>query len=68
MFPLSPNCPSSPSSTFHPAAGIAILRGVKFRKISIIGVGLLGGSLGLAVRRGGLADEVAGYVRRDATA
>ena len=35
-----------------------------FRKISIIGVGLLGGSLGLAARQRGLAGEVAGYVRR----
>ncbi|MFM2082720.1 MAG: hypothetical protein RL380_1411 [Verrucomicrobiota bacterium] len=38
-----------------------------FRKISIIGVGLLGGSLGLAVRRGKLASEIAGYVRRPAS-
>ena len=64
MFPPAILPPNSP---FHPVAGIAILRGVKFRKITIIGVGLLGGSLGLAVRRGGLAAEVAGYVRRDAT-
>ncbi|MFM2295447.1 MAG: hypothetical protein RLZZ350_1860 [Verrucomicrobiota bacterium] len=38
-----------------------------FRKISIIGVGLLGGSLGLAARRGKLAGEIAGYVRRAAS-
>jgi prephenate dehydrogenase len=37
---------------------------VQFRKITIVGVGLLGGSIGLAVRRGRLAREVAGYVRR----
>jgi prephenate dehydrogenase len=37
---------------------------VQFRKITIIGVGLLGGSIGLAVRRRKLAGEVAGYVRR----
>jgi prephenate dehydrogenase len=37
---------------------------VLFRKISIIGVGLLGGSIGLAVRRRKLAGEIAGYVRR----
>jgi len=40
---------------------------VKFRKITIIGVGLLGGSLGLAARRGRLAGEVAGFVRRAAS-
>lgn len=40
---------------------------MQFRKISIIGVGLLGGSLGLAVRRGKLAREIAGYVRRPAS-
>jgi len=37
---------------------------VHFRKITIVGVGLLGGSLGLAIKKRGLADEVAGYVRR----
>lgn len=35
-----------------------------FRKITILGVGLLGGSIGLAVRRRKLAREVAGFVRR----
>jgi prephenate dehydrogenase len=40
---------------------------VQFRKISIIGVGLLGGSLGLAARRRKLAGEIAGYVRREAS-
>ncbi len=39
---------------------------MRFQKITIVGVGLLGGSIGLAVRRRGLADEVAGYVRREA--
>jgi prephenate dehydrogenase len=37
---------------------------VQFQKITIVGVGLLGGSIGLAVRRGKLADEIAGFVRR----
>ena len=41
-----------------------MLRGVQFQKITIVGVGLLGGSIGLAVRRRKLAAEVAGYVRR----
>jgi len=35
-----------------------------FRKITLVGVGLLGGSLGLAIRRGGLACTVHGLVRR----
>ncbi len=38
-----------------------------FRRITIVGVGLLGGSLGLAIRRRRLADEVVGFVRRAAS-
>lgn len=37
---------------------------MQFQKITIIGVGLLGGSIGLAARRRKLAREVAGFVRR----
>ena len=37
-----------------------------WQKISLIGVGLLGGSLGLALRRRKLATKVVGYVRREA--
>jgi len=40
---------------------------VHFRKIAIIGVGLLGGSIGLAVRRRRLARQAAGFVRRAAS-
>jgi len=40
---------------------------VQFRKITIVGVGLLGGSIGLAARQRRLAGEVAGYVRRAAS-
>jgi prephenate dehydrogenase len=40
---------------------------VRWRKITLIGVGLLGGSLGLAIRKRGLAGHVEGYVRRSAT-
>jgi len=40
---------------------------VLFRKIAIIGVGLLGGSLGLAIRRRKLARLTAGFVRRRAS-
>lgn len=40
---------------------------VQFRKITIVGVGLLGGSLGLAARKFRMANEIAGYVRRAQT-
>jgi prephenate dehydrogenase len=40
---------------------------VRFRKITIVGVGLLGGSLGLAMKKRRLAKEVTGYVRRAAS-
>ena len=39
---------------------------VHFEKVSLIGVGLLGGSLGMALRRRQLAREVWGLVRREA--
>ena len=35
-----------------------------FKKVAIIGPGLIGGSMGMALRRGGLADEVVGVGRR----
>jgi prephenate dehydrogenase len=38
--------------------------GVHWKRITLIGVGLLGGSLGLALRQRRLADSVIGYVRR----
>jgi prephenate dehydrogenase len=40
---------------------------VRWNKITIVGVGLLGGSLGLALKRHKLAREVAGFVRRKAS-
>ncbi len=40
---------------------------MQFQKITIVGVGLLGGSIGLAVRKHHLAKEVAGYARREKT-
>jgi prephenate dehydrogenase len=40
---------------------------VHFHKVSLIGVGLLGGSLGLALKARQLADRVEGYVRREAS-
>jgi prephenate dehydrogenase len=36
---------------------------VQFQKITIIGVGLLGGSIGLAARKKRVAKEIAGFVR-----
>jgi prephenate dehydrogenase len=39
-------------------------RGVRWKKITLVGVGLLGGSLGMALRRGRLAGSVVGFVRR----
>ena len=38
-----------------------------FRKAALIGVGLLGGSLGLVLKQRRLADVVEGYVRREAS-
>jgi prephenate dehydrogenase len=40
---------------------------VRWNKITLVGVGLLGGSLGLAIKRRRLARELAGYVRRTAS-
>jgi prephenate dehydrogenase len=38
-----------------------------FKKVTIVGVGLMGGSLGLAIKKRGLAREVVGLVRRRQT-
>ena len=38
-----------------------------FRQVSIIGLGLIGGSLGMALRRGRVARRVIGFTRREAT-
>ena len=56
-------------SIFHPPSSIRYLHGVRFRKITIIGVGLLGGSIGLAAKRRKLVAPggVAGFVRRAAS-
>ena len=40
---------------------------MRWQKITIVGIGLLGGSLGLAIKRGRLASRVEGYARRAAT-
>jgi prephenate dehydrogenase len=54
-------------SIFHPPSSILYSLPVQFQKITIVGVGLLGGSIGLAARRRKLAREVAGFVRRAAS-
>jgi prephenate dehydrogenase len=54
-------------SIFRRGASIRYPKPVHFQKITIVGVGLLGGSLGLAARNRKLAGEVAGYVRREAS-
>lgn len=41
-----------------------MLAAVLFQKVTLVGVGLLGGSLGLALRQRRLAGRVSGYVRR----
>jgi cyclohexadieny/prephenate dehydrogenase len=38
-----------------------------FKRVALIGLGLIGGSLGHAMRRGKLAGHIAGYARSDAT-
>jgi prephenate dehydrogenase len=53
--------------TIHETPSIRYLHAVLFRKIAIIGVGLLGGSIGLAVKRRRLARQTAGFVRRAAS-
>lgn len=40
---------------------------MQFKKITLVGVGLLGGSLGLAVKQRQLSAQVVGYVRRTAS-
>lgn len=44
--------------------GRPLNRGVLFRKVTIVGVGLLGGSIGLALQKRELATTVCGVVRR----
>ncbi len=39
----------------------------QFNKVTIIGVGLIGGSIGLAIKKRGIADEVVGVFRREST-
>ena len=38
-----------------------------FRRVALIGLGLIAGSMAHAIRQGGLADEVTGHARSEAT-
>ena len=38
-----------------------------FRKVTIVGVGLIGGSIGMAIKKYNLAREVVGYSQRNAS-
>jgi prephenate dehydrogenase len=49
------------------AAFSAKMAAMHWHKITLVGVGLLGGSLGLAIRQRRLADRVVGYVRRESS-
>jgi prephenate dehydrogenase len=64
---VTPALPGTAISIFHLPSSIRYASVVLFRKITIIGVGLLGGSIGLAVRRRKLARQTAGFVRRAAS-
>lgn len=51
-------------SIFHPLSSILYGNDVHWQKITLLGVGLLGGSLGLTIKGRKLASRVEGYVRR----
>jgi prephenate dehydrogenase len=40
---------------------------IQFRRVAIVGLGLLGGSLGLALKKAGFSGRIAGYARREQT-
>jgi prephenate dehydrogenase len=40
---------------------------VHFRRVAIVGLGLLGGSLGLALKKAGFTGRIVGYARREET-
>jgi len=56
-----------PTFNLSPAFSLLYPRRVRWNKITLVGVGLLGGSLGLAIKRRRLARRVEGYVRRAAS-
>ena len=66
---IPPTFPLSHLPTFNlsPASFLLYPHRVRWNKIALVGVGLLGGSLGLAIKRRRLARRVEGYVRRAAS-
>jgi prephenate dehydrogenase len=64
----APLKPAAPLSNFHPPGFLRYSLVVRWNKITLVGVGLLGGSLGLTIKRRRLARRVTGFVRRAATA
>jgi prephenate dehydrogenase len=44
-----------------------IITEIQFRRVAIVGLGLLGGSLGLALKKAGFTGRIVGYARRDET-
>lgn len=57
----------SNKTNFQPPATLRYVPRVRWNKITLVGMGLLGGSLGLAIKRRRLAHHVEGYVRRAAS-
>ena len=55
------------NSRLESCAAVPETRGVRWKKITLVGVGLLGGSLGMAIRKCRLAGSVVGFVRRAAS-
>src|SRR5579884_115613 len=51
-------------SNFHRKSRMRYAGAMHWEKITLVGVGLLGGSLGLAIKQRGLAAKVDGHVRR----
>jgi len=61
----SVDCDSPSFSNFHPSSAVPYSSGVPhWKKVTLVGVGLLGGSIGLALRKRRLAVQVVGHVRR----
>ena len=58
-----PSNPAAPSMSAPPAAASGQTQ-IHFAKVAIIGVGLIGGSLGMILRQERLADEIVGIGRR----
>src|ERR1039458_5148358 len=60
-------CGARGNSRLESGVRVPETRGVRWKKITLVGVGLLGGSLGMALRKRRLASSVVGFVRRAAS-